>query len=92
MGALLVLRLVGFPLALFVSGLVAWRLARRSSDPQSDRPAWRDDSLADWYRERERLAEEERRRRHEALARQRRTEGSGTDEEREARREHRNGG
>lgn len=92
MSALLVLRLVGFPLALFVSGLVAWRLARRSSDPRHDRPVWRDDSLADWYRERERLAEEERRRRHEALAQRATTEGRQADEGAVASREHRAGG
>lgn len=91
MGALVVLRLIGFPIAMLISGLVAWRLARRSSDPRSGRPAWRDDSLAEWYRERERLAEEERRRRHEALAQALGDAAEGR-EEQDERREQRIGG
>ncbi|MCS7295310.1 MAG: hypothetical protein RMK15_08385 [Chloroflexota bacterium] len=91
MGALVVLRLIGFPIAMLISGIVAWRLARRSSDPRSERPAWRDDSLAEWYRERERLAEEERRRRHEALAQALGDAAEGR-EEQDERREQRIGG
>jgi hypothetical protein len=90
-GALLVLRLIGFPAAMLISGIVAWRLARRSSDPRSERPVWRDDSLADWYRERERLAEEERRKRHEALSRGEHAEAAEASQ-REERTEHRLGG
>jgi len=90
-GALVVLRLIGFPIAMLISGIVAWRLARRSSDPRSERPAWRDDSLAEWYRERERLAEEERRRRHEALAQALGDAAEGR-EEKDERREQRIGG
>jgi hypothetical protein len=90
-GALVVLRLIGFPIAMLISGIVAWRLARRSSDPRSERPAWRDDSLAEWYRERERLAEEERRRRHEALAQALGDAAEGR-EEQDERREQRIGG
>lgn len=90
MSVLLVMRLLGFPLAMLISGVVAWRLARNSSDPRQNRPVWRDDSLAEWYRERERLAEEERRRRQEAQAREGQT--SQVTERDDERTEHRLGG
>lgn len=90
MSALVLVRLLGFPLAMLVSGIVAWRLVRGSSDPRNNRPVWRDDSLAEWYREREQLAEEERRKRQESLAQ---TGDRGhTDERNDERTEQRVGG
>lgn len=53
---------VAMPLFMVAGALATW-LGRGSKD--DDGPKWRDDSLDDWYREREAQAEEERRRRQE---------------------------
>ncbi len=53
---------VAMPLFLAAGALATW-LGRGGRD--DDGPKWRDDSLDDWYREREAQAEEERRRRRE---------------------------
>ncbi len=83
MGVLAVLRVLALPLALIIAGLVAARMARE----EDQRPkGWRDDSLAEWYRERDRLAEEERRRRAAALGLEQ-LEGSEREEERTERQE-----
>lgn len=52
---------IGIPLALAISGLLAWRIARRDGGFDApEKPAWRDDSLDDWRRERDARMEEER--------------------------------
>ncbi len=52
------------PFLLGMGGVAAWRASRRSDDQDRERSAaWRDDSLDDWRKERERIAEEERARR-----------------------------
>ena len=57
MGALL-LRL-GMPLALAISGIIAWRASKRE-DANEEKPAWRDNSLDDWRKERDAQLEAER--------------------------------
>jgi hypothetical protein len=53
-----------FPFLLGIGGVAAWRASRRSDEESRERAAaWRDDSLDDWRKERERMAEEERARR-----------------------------
>jgi hypothetical protein len=47
---------------LAISGLVAWRAARRGGG-HGDPSAWRDDSLDAWRSERDARSEEDRRRR-----------------------------
>ena len=56
--------ILGMPLLLFIGGIAAWRVARKegSFDPP-DSTGWRDDSLDDWRRERDELAEQERQQR-----------------------------
>lgn len=52
------------PFLLGIGGVAAWRASRRSEEQERERAAaWRDDSLDDWRKERERIAEEERTRR-----------------------------
>ncbi len=52
------------PFLLGMGGVAAWRASRRSDAQEKERAtAWRDDSLDDWRKERERMAEEERARR-----------------------------
>jgi hypothetical protein len=52
------------PFLLGMGGVAAWRASRRSDEHDRERAAaWRDDSLDDWRKERERMAEEERARR-----------------------------
>jgi hypothetical protein len=62
-----VLSAVGFGLILAVGGFAAWMVSRKSAsfDPP-EKPAWRDDSLDDWRREREAQAEVDRRQRAES--------------------------
>lgn len=52
------------PFLLGMGGVAAWRASRRSDEQERERAAaWRDDSLDDWRKEREAMAEEERARR-----------------------------
>lgn len=52
------------PFLLGIGGVAAWRASKRSDEQERERAAaWRDDSLDDWRKERERIAEEERARR-----------------------------
>lgn len=53
---------LAMPLFMVAGALAVW--LSRGQDEDS-RPKWRDDSLDDWFREREAKAEEERRRRQE---------------------------
>ncbi|PFG73223.1 hypothetical protein [Tepidiforma thermophila] len=53
---------IAMPLFMAAGALALW-LSRGQDDDRG--PRWRDDSLDDWYQERERQAEEERRRRQE---------------------------
>jgi hypothetical protein len=48
-----------FPLLMFVGGIAAWRMTRKQGE-EAEKPAWRDDSLDDWRKERDALAEQER--------------------------------
>lgn len=88
MALLAVLRLVALPLALVIAGVVAVRMAKE----EERRPkGWRDDSLAEWYRERDRIAEEERRRRAAALGLDE-LEGTESREDEQTERQERIGG
>lgn len=52
------------PFLLGIGGVAAWRASKRTEEQDRERAAaWRDDSLDDWRKERERIAEEERARR-----------------------------
>lgn len=52
------------PFLLGIGGVAAWRASKRTEEQDRERAAaWRDDSLDDWRKERERMAEEERARR-----------------------------
>lgn len=59
-----IVTLVAMPLLILIGTLVAWR----SRDSGAERPAWRDDSLDEWRRERDAAAEAERRRRQQPPA------------------------
>ncbi|MBE0611047.1 MAG: hypothetical protein IH609_16820 [Dehalococcoidia bacterium] len=49
------------PFLLGMGGVAAWRASKRGDEQDRERAAaWRDDSLDDWRKERERMAEEER--------------------------------
>lgn len=60
MGDIQVLAALGLPLAMVIGVVAAWRMSKRDNTPEADKSAWRDDSLDDWRRDRDRLAEEER--------------------------------
>lgn len=50
---------IGMPVAMVVSGIAAWRMAKKSNiAPET--PTWRDDSLDDWRKERDEQIELER--------------------------------
>ncbi len=67
MGSLQVIASVAFPLMMVIGAIAAWRISKRENDPAADRPAWRDDSLDDWRRERDLGIDEERNARDAAL-------------------------
>lgn len=50
---------LGMPLAMAISGLVAWRVSRRNKREEGQ-ASWRDDSLDEWRRERAAEYERER--------------------------------
>jgi hypothetical protein len=55
---------VMMPFLLGIGGVAAWRASKRTEEQDRERAAaWRDDSLDDWRKERETMAEEERARR-----------------------------
>lgn len=51
---------LAFPLLLAVGGIAAWRINKRERERDESPPAWRDDSLDDWRRERDADAEARR--------------------------------
>jgi hypothetical protein len=51
---------LGLPLVMGVGAILAWIVSRRSNGAVTEKPAWRDDSLDDWRREREEARETER--------------------------------
>lgn len=48
------------PIVLAVGGIAAWRVTRKDRERADAPPAWRDDSLDDWRKERDARAEEHR--------------------------------
>lgn len=84
MGNLSAVLAMMMPFLLGMGGVAAWRASKRSEERERERAAaWRDDSLDEWRRERERIAEEERARR--AAAAETRTGGT---EERDEKKQH----
>jgi hypothetical protein len=51
---------IGFPLAMAIGGIAAWRLTKKEADRESKPAQWRDDSLDDWLKERDAKVEEKR--------------------------------
>jgi len=82
---------LGMPVAMAISGLVAWRVSRRTKR-DGELPAWRDDSLDDWRREQ--AAEYERARGDPASSGRRLEESvrTGAEKEMDERRQSRIGG
>lgn len=73
------------PFLLGMGGVAAWRASKRSDQQERERAAaWRDDSLDEWRRERERIAEEERARREAEVTETR----AGSTEERDEKKQH----
>jgi hypothetical protein len=50
---------VAFPLLMVIGGIAAWRISKNQS-ARPETPAWRDDSLDDWRKERDAQADEAR--------------------------------
>ena len=50
---------VVFPVLMAVGGIAAWRMSMKQSD-EAEKPGWKDDSLDDWRKERDALAEQAR--------------------------------
>ena len=50
---------VAFPLLMVVGGIAAWRMSKKETT-RIETPAWRDDSLDDWRKERDAQAEQAR--------------------------------
>ncbi|MCA9843281.1 MAG: hypothetical protein KC482_09330 [Dehalococcoidia bacterium] len=79
-----VLVALGLPLVLLVGGIAAWRISRKEGSFEApEKPAWRDDSLDDWRRERDAQLEQERLQRLEATNERLRT---GQEEEQDTQR------
>ncbi len=73
------------PFLLGMGGVAAWRASKRTEERERERAAaWRDDSLDEWRRERERIAEEERARRAAEVTETR----AGSTEERDEKKQH----
>lgn len=73
------------PFLLGMGGVAAWRASKRTEERERERAAaWRDDSLDEWRRERERIAEEERARRAAEVTETR----AGSTEERDQKKQH----
>lgn len=51
---------IGLPIAMVIGAIAAWRATKRDDAAREEKPAWRDDSLDDWRKERARQAAEER--------------------------------
>jgi hypothetical protein len=65
MDPILLIGTVGFPIVLAVGGLIAWRAIRAQQEREAQPATWRDDSLDDWRRERDRAIEAEREQRQQ---------------------------
>ena len=80
-----VLSAVLIPFLLGIGGTAAFLASRRREEQDRDRAAaWRDDSLDDWRKEREAMAEEERARRTAEVA----ETHAGSTEERDEKKQH----
>lgn len=60
MSGLSTLLALGMPFAMIAGAIAAWRLSKREQHLDANPPAWRDDSLDEWRRERDAAAEAER--------------------------------
>ncbi|KAA0237847.1 MAG: hypothetical protein HUU14_03970 [Dehalococcoidia bacterium] len=60
MSGLSALLALGMPFAMVFGAIAAWRISKREQHDESAPPAWRDDSLDEWRRERDATAEAER--------------------------------
>ena len=73
-----------------IGGVAAWRMTKKENATAAEPPAWRDDSLDDWRRERDAAADEHR------IVREQETrenhEGAGNEEQVETVRHQRIGG
>lgn len=55
---------IGLPIAMVLGAIAAWRASKKDDAAAAEKPAWRDDSLDEWRRDRARQADEEREARH----------------------------
>lgn len=84
---------VGLPLAMLIGGIAAWRMSKRTDVEEADRrAAWRDDSLDDWRKERDTLAEQERIEREQSPAPARDLSDGRAEEQEQAKKQQRIGG
>ncbi|OAI41394.1 hypothetical protein AYO38_03690 [bacterium SCGC AG-212-C10] len=51
---------IAFPVGMFIAGIVAWRLSKQEAKKDREPPAWRDDSLDEWRKQRDLELEQER--------------------------------
>lgn len=79
MNSLIPLLGLAMPVAMAIGAIAAWRMTRGEARRDEEAPAWRDDSLDDWRRERDAAAEAERAARA-ALPRDALTTGQASDE------------
>jgi hypothetical protein len=73
-----------FPILMFVGGIAAWRMSKKQVEDAEKPPAWRDDSLDDWRRERDAQAEAARATRPAEL----RELSTGSEQEQETTKKH----
>ena len=60
MGSLQLLSAIGFPVMMAIGAIAAWRMSKKEHDPRPGQDTWRDDSLDQWRRERDLMAEQAR--------------------------------
>lgn len=70
---------LAIPVAMAVGAVAAWRMTRGAQRREEEAPAWRDDSLDEWRRERDDAAAAERAART-SVARDGLTTGQASDE------------
>jgi hypothetical protein len=51
---------LGLPLLMGVGGIAAWRMTKKQDQVSTEKPAWRDDSLDQWRKDRDVEVEKER--------------------------------
>jgi hypothetical protein len=51
---------LGLPLLMGVGGVAAWRMTKKQDQVSMEKPAWRDDSLDQWRKDRDTEAETQR--------------------------------